>query len=88
MAKTPSTNVVLLILGDSVVGRFEPTPVEKEDGSVVTRQAMTQAKAVLQSAAADTEHELHDAVMSGELELVNSKLEAVSFGTKPALQIG
>ena len=88
MSKSPSTNVVLLVLGSQVLARFEPTTVEKDDGTTVTRQAMTQAKAVLNAAAEDSEHDLHEAVMSGNLEMANTKLSPIGFKAQPSLTIG
>ena len=88
MAKTPSTNVVLLILRSQVIARFEPNTVTKDDGTTATQQALTQAKAALSAATTDPEHELHEAVMSGELEMANTKLSSVGYKAEPSLVIG
>ena len=85
--KSPSSNVVLLVLGERVVGRFEPQTVEKEDGTV-TRQALTQATSFIKRVLADKDHELHEAMSDGQVELMNHKIQRVEQRLEPTLSIG
>lgn len=79
MARTRTvTNSVLILLGDKIVQRFEPT--EKEDGTVTA--AGTLAKQYLMQVFQDESHELHEALASKQLEMVNSQVETIVPKTK------
>jgi len=77
-----ANNVVFLIRGDAgeetIVKIFRPRNVEQEDGKVVRQNAGTALQAFLNSVFDDADHELHGALMAGELQTCNTHLNTIS----------
>lgn len=71
--KTPS-NIVLLMVGESVVGRFEPTLTDEGK----TTPAMRLANKFLASVWENEEHELHEALVEGKVMKLSGEPEVAA----------
>ena len=82
-SRKPASNVVLLLVSQSVVGRFEP---RESDGGRLT-PAARRADRFLKEVAADETHELYASLMAGEVEVMNvPKPQRARFETETKVE--